>query len=107
MHWAYYNVALGNRLHLARFSSPPRRILDIGSGTGIWAISMAEKYPDARVVAIDLGCDHPEVSDIDFGVDFNPGKDFTTDDWAVEGEGSFDFNLEESYFGSSPPKASF
>lgn len=30
------------------------RILDVGAGTGDWAIAMAERYPDATVVATDV-----------------------------------------------------
>ena len=33
-------VALGGKLNLAPIMSKPRRILDIGTGTGIWAIAM-------------------------------------------------------------------
>lgn len=32
----------------------PNRILDIGTGTGIWAIDIAELYPSAEIVANDL-----------------------------------------------------
>ena len=32
----------------------PREILDVGTGTGIWAIDMADRYPNAKVTGIDL-----------------------------------------------------
>ena len=40
-------------LHLAPLENP-RRILDIGTGTGIWAIQMADDYPDCTVIGTDL-----------------------------------------------------
>jgi ubiquinone/menaquinone biosynthesis C-methylase UbiE len=33
---------------------PPRRVLDLGTGTGFVAKSLAERYPEAEVVGIDL-----------------------------------------------------
>ncbi|KAL9031863.1 MAG: hypothetical protein Q9180_006768 [Flavoplaca navasiana] len=43
----------GGNLHLAPLSHP-KRILDIGTGTGIWAIEMAEQYPQSQVIGTDL-----------------------------------------------------
>jgi len=36
------------------------RILDIGAGTGIWAIEMAEKYPKVEVIGTDLCLIQPQ-----------------------------------------------
>jgi len=32
----------------------PRRLLDLGTGTGVVAMALAERYPAAEVVGIDL-----------------------------------------------------
>jgi SAM-dependent methyltransferase len=36
------------------------RILDVGTGTGEWAIAMAEKYPHAEVIGTDLSAIQPD-----------------------------------------------
>jgi SAM-dependent methyltransferase len=40
-------------LHFAPLENP-QEVLDIGTGTGIWAIDMADEYPSAVVTGIDL-----------------------------------------------------
>jgi ubiquinone/menaquinone biosynthesis C-methylase UbiE len=37
-----YSLLLGGKLHKAPISSNPQRVLDIGTGTGIWAMDFAE-----------------------------------------------------------------
>lgn len=40
----------------------PKRILDCGTGTGIWSIEMADKYPAAVVIgSVDLWSSHHDV----------------------------------------------
>lgn len=46
-------MILGGELHRAPVSDP-LEILDIGTGTGIWALDVADKFPQANVTATDL-----------------------------------------------------
>ena len=51
---AKFTTLLDDRLHLAPIAQPPQNILDLGTGTGIWAIEMADRHPSARVIGIDI-----------------------------------------------------
>lgn len=44
----------GDKLHLAPIGSDPSRVLDLGTGTGIWAVDMGDTYPSAEIVGVDL-----------------------------------------------------
>ncbi|KAM3420373.1 hypothetical protein BST61_g3652 [Cercospora zeina] len=46
-------MTLRDKLFLAPVTSP-RRILDIGTGTGIWATDVADKFFEAEVIGTDL-----------------------------------------------------
>lgn len=37
-----YGLLLGGKLHLAPISDNVQRVLDLGTGTGIWAMDFAE-----------------------------------------------------------------
>jgi SAM-dependent methyltransferase len=50
----YWNFLLGNALAAARIDGAPRRIIDIGSGSGNSVIPLAERFPDAEIVATDI-----------------------------------------------------
>lgn len=45
---------LGDKLHLAPLNEDIQSALDIGTGTGIWAIDFADQYPSAEVVGTDV-----------------------------------------------------
>ncbi|VDB87405.1 unnamed protein product [Peniophora sp. CBMAI 1063] len=45
----------------------PKRILELGTGNGAWAVQAAMEYPDAEVVAVDMAPLHPS---------FEPPKNF-------------------------------
>ncbi|KAK1985018.1 TAM domain methyltransferase [Colletotrichum cereale] len=46
-------------LHSAPLENP-QKILDVGTGTGIWAVDMGDKYPEADVIGIDLSPIQPD-----------------------------------------------
>ena len=47
------NILFGGKLFLAPIKSP-KRVLDLGTGTGIWAIDIADMFPEAKIIANDL-----------------------------------------------------
>jgi len=72
----------GGRLSLAPLEkSPPKSILEMGSGSGAWAIQAGNTYPDAEVLAVDLAEMPPQplprnvkfrVADLTKPYDFDP-----------------------------------
>ncbi|KAE9578022.1 hypothetical protein CGMCC3_g5757 [Colletotrichum fructicola] len=56
-------LTLDNKLGLAPPNEPDssvQRVLDIGTGTGIWAVEFGEDLPDAEVLGMDLSPSMPE-----------------------------------------------
>jgi ubiquinone/menaquinone biosynthesis C-methylase UbiE len=78
-------MLLGGKLHHAPLKSP-QRILDLGTGTGIWAVEIADQYPSASVVGTDLSPVQPTM--------VPPNLKFEIDDFEQEWtfqKDSFDF----------------
>ncbi|OBT39540.1 hypothetical protein VE00_10656 [Pseudogymnoascus sp. WSF 3629] len=55
-----YTTLLDNKLFLAPIGDNPQKIIDIGTGTGIWAIDFADEFPSAEVSATDISPIQPE-----------------------------------------------
>ncbi|RPA76255.1 S-adenosyl-L-methionine-dependent methyltransferase [Ascobolus immersus RN42] len=50
-----WNVGLKGELHLATLPKDKRiKVLDLGTGTGIWAIDFGDMYPQAEVIGSDI-----------------------------------------------------
>jgi SAM-dependent methyltransferase len=99
---AYHAIRLsiGNKHFHAPIPSPSS-VLDVGTGTGIWAIDVGDAHPEAEVVGIDLSPTQPtlvppnvrfEIADADEEWTFRPESfdlihtramnDLTLKDWA-------------------------
>ena len=77
---------MNNQLHLAPIDSHPHKILDLGTGSGIWAIDMADKYPSASVIGADTAAVQPNM--------IPPNLQFEVEDVTLEwlwAKNSFDF----------------
>ena len=47
-------LALGRRHFFSPISDNPQRILDLGTGTGVWATEMGDRFPAADIIGVDL-----------------------------------------------------
>ncbi|KAJ9134150.1 methyltransferase [Pleurostoma richardsiae] len=47
-------LSLGNKLHLAPLKKDIAKALDIGTGTGMWAIDFADESPGTEVIGTDI-----------------------------------------------------
>lgn len=54
IHHHIFNMVLGGELYRAPISDQVSSVLDLGTGTGAWAVDMADKMPQAIVTGVDL-----------------------------------------------------
>ncbi|KAF9872793.1 UMTA protein [Colletotrichum karsti] len=47
-------LLLGDKLFLAPLRENPGKVLDVGTGTGIWAIDFADEFPASDVIGVDI-----------------------------------------------------
>ncbi|KAL2267210.1 hypothetical protein VTJ83DRAFT_4487 [Remersonia thermophila] len=70
------------QLFYAPIGEHPQKILDIGTGTGIWAIEVGDRFPNARVRGIDISPVQPVwvPPNVDFLVDDCEGNEWLDKD---------------------------
>ncbi|KAK3947033.1 S-adenosyl-L-methionine-dependent methyltransferase [Pseudoneurospora amorphoporcata] len=52
-------IALDGDLYKAPITDKPKNVLDIGTGTGLWAIDFADKFPECNVIGTDVSAIQP------------------------------------------------
>ncbi|KAF7559365.1 hypothetical protein G7046_g4801 [Stylonectria norvegica] len=60
MKHAMVKLLCSQNLHFAPLGNYPQEMLDIGTGTGIWAIEMGDQYSSANVLGVDLSPIQPD-----------------------------------------------
>jgi len=86
LHHHVFSLVLSGRLFRAPINNP-QRVLDFGTGTGMWAIDMADDFASAVVIGTDLSPIQPDV--------VPPNCIFYVDDfeseWTFGPDEAFDF----------------
>ncbi|KAL1967723.1 hypothetical protein VTN77DRAFT_2980 [Rasamsonia byssochlamydoides] len=73
---------MGRKLFLAPIGPSPQRVIDLATGTGIWAIDFADQFPSAEVIGNDLSPTQPSM--------VPPNVKFLVDD--IEAEWTYENN---------------
>ncbi|KFY66075.1 hypothetical protein V496_02217 [Pseudogymnoascus sp. VKM F-4515 (FW-2607)] len=89
-------LTMGDRLFLAPIGDNPQNVLDIGTGTGIWAMDFADQFPSAQVTGFDLSPIQPQWVAPNLRFEINDACD---SDWGYP-LNSFDFIHVRAMYGS-------
>lgn len=81
----YYHL-LGQRLTTVPLVNP-KKILDIGTGNGDWAMAMGEEFPDAEVIGTDIAKIQPTSAPLNVFFEIDDAEDDSGWAWGDE----FDF----------------
>lgn len=90
-----FRLTLGGNIFMAPIGPSPQKVLDLGTGTGIWAIEFGDLYPNAKVIGTDLSPIQPLL--------VPPNVFFEIDDYEQEWVGrakDFDFIHARATYGS-------
>ncbi|KAK7221290.1 hypothetical protein V2G26_009293 [Clonostachys chloroleuca] len=55
-----FSITFDGRSCFSPGANSARRVLDVGTGTGVWAIDFADEHPHATVIGVDLSPIQPE-----------------------------------------------
>jgi len=89
-----FSILLDNKLFLAPVENP-KYVLDLGCGTGIWAIDFADEFPSAEVIGVDISPTQPTFTPPNCRFEI----DDVVSDWTYRPE-SFDFINIRTLYGS-------
>ncbi|KAI9737927.1 MAG: hypothetical protein M1834_009297 [Cirrosporium novae-zelandiae] len=97
LHHHIHRLVLSGALFRAPIKSDPNRVLDIGTGTGIWAIDFADEFPSAVVIGTDLSPIQPSWVPPNCIFEIDDCESDWPDEWARQ---PFDFIHARSLAGS-------
>ncbi|KAF1988303.1 putative TAM domain methyltransferase [Aulographum hederae CBS 113979] len=95
MQYYILKVLFGSRDIFAPLNNP-KKILDVGTGTGKWAVEIAAQYPNAEILGTDLSPIQPQwvPDNVKFIID-----DAAEDDWMID-DNTYDYVHTRALMGS-------
>lgn len=99
-HELYLHIA-NQKLYLSPLPAKPGRVLDIGTGTGLWAIQFAQQHPESHVVGTDLSPIQPAYIPTNCSFEIDDAEDQWTYDRPfdfIHGRGIFPIFVDPARF---------